>query len=206
MNFSTIASNMFFLFGDIETGGLDERLKNGKLGMEYYPIFEMAFILTDSQLNQIGEPLRLVIHQDEEAIARSSEWALKAHTKSGLLDEVRASTLSLAQAEQRVIEHLKALAILKYNRDTREGAIFAGNSLKLDRNYFMAQTPTLHDYLHYRQLDVSAFALGARAWNPALAEKAVSGKNFSHKALQDIEECIEEARVFKAAFNAFSQS
>jgi oligoribonuclease len=186
-----------FLFGDIETGGLNGRLDNGVLGMEYYPILELAFILTDKDLNQIGEPLRVVVHHGDEAIATCSEWALDTHTSSRLIDEVRSSTVSLEQAELMVIDWLKGLGVTKYDGKTKQGIVFAGNSIMFDRSYIMCQMPMLHDFMHYRQLDVSAIALAARAWNPELERKAVSVKLYAHEALADIRESIEELRVYK---------
>ncbi|MCU8000176.1 oligoribonuclease [Shewanella sp. SM95] len=189
--------NQFFLFGDLETGGLNGRLDNGMLGMEYYPIFEAAFIVTDSELNQVGEALHIVIHQDDESIARSHEWALDVHTKSGLLDAVRASSVSLAQAEQMVIEHLKALGIPKHDRKAKTGVVFAGNSIMFDRSFIMCQMPELHEYMHYRQLDISALGLAARAWAPEVERKAVEAKQYQHEALADIRESIAELKYYR---------
>lgn len=186
---------MHLLFLDYETGGLNGRLDNGKLGMDYYPIFEVALIVTDTQLNAIGEPLRLVVHQDEQAIELSSEWALDTHQKSGLLDEVRDSTLTLVQAEQVVIEHLKSLGIEKYDRKAKIGAILAGSSVTFDRTYMICQMPELAEYLHYRQLDVSAFNLAVRMFKPEI-ESFVT-KKYLHKALDDIQETIDELKVYK---------
>jgi len=186
-----------FLFGDIETGGLNGRLDNGALGMEYYPILELAFILTDKDLNQIGLPLRVVVHHSDEVIATCSEWALDTHTASGLIDCVRASTLSLADAEQIVIKWLKGHSVTKYDGKTKQGVVFAGNSIMFDRSYIMCQMPTLHEYMHYRQLDVSAIALAARAFNPELERKAISCKLYAHEALADIRESIEELRTYQ---------
>jgi oligoribonuclease len=190
-------NSSYFIFGDIETGGLNGRLDNGVLGMEYYPILELAFILTDKDLNQVGDPLRLVVHQDDESIDRCHAWALDTHTKSGLLDEVRASTLSLVDAEQMVIDWLNVLGVAKYDGKTKQGVVFAGNSIMFDRSYIMCQMPMLHAFMHYRQLDISAIALAARAWNPELELKAVSAKLYAHEALADIRESIEELRVYK---------
>lgn len=196
----------FFLFGDLETGGLNGRLDNGHLGMEYYPIFELAFIVTDSELNQVGEALHIVVHQDEDVIARSHEWALDVHTKSGLLDAVRASSVSLVQAEQMVIEHLKALGIPKYDRKTKTGVVFAGNSIMFDRSYIMCQMPELHEYMHYRQLDISAIAMAARAWAPDVERNAVEAKQYQHEALADIRESIAELNSYRAQLFWFETS
>lgn len=183
------------LFLDYETGGLNGQLENGQLGMNYYPIFEVALIVTDSQLNVVGEPLRLVIHQDEKMISRSSEWALNAHTKSGLLDEVRASSLTLHDAEKTVIAHLKSLGIEKYDRKAKTGAILAGSSVTFDRTYMMCQMPELTEYLHYRQLDVSGLNLAVRMFKPEV--ESFVKKQYLHKALEDILETIDELKVYK---------
>lgn len=190
----------YFLFGDLETGGLNGRLPNGRLGMEFYPIFEMAFIVTDQNLNQIGEPLRMAVHYSDDDIAKAHEWAIKTHTETGLLAEVKASVITLHQAEQRVIEHLKSLGINAYDRETKTGAVFAGNSIMFDRSYIMCQMPQLHEYLHYRQLDISALALFARAFSPKLQEEIVSNKTYQHEALADIQESIAELKAYRHAF------
>ncbi|UCX03559.1 oligoribonuclease [Shewanella glacialimarina] len=196
----------YFIFGDIETGGLNGRLDNGELGMEYYPILELAFILTDKDLNQIGEPLRVVVHHSDEVIATCNEWALDTHTASGLIDDVRASTVSLEQAELMVIDWLKGCGVTKYDFKSKQGVVFAGNSIMFDRSYIMCQMPILHEYMHYRQLDVSAIALAARAFNPELERKATSAKLYKHEALADIRESIEELRVYKQVLGGDSQS
>lgn len=183
------------LWLDYETGGLNGRLENGEWGMEYYPILEVACIVTDGELNQLGEPLRLVIHHDEESLNKCHEWAIKTHTATGLLEEVRASTLTLKEAEQAIIEHLKSLGIGKYDRKTREGAILAGSSIMFDRTYMMAQMPELDDYLHYRQLDVSAINLTARFFRPDVVD-AVK-KEYQHEALADIWETINEFKMYR---------
>ncbi|HIF9333366.1 TPA: oligoribonuclease [Photobacterium damselae] len=188
-----MASHLLFL--DFETGGLNGRLDNGKLGMDYYPIFEVALIITDNQLNVVGEPLRLVIHQDENMISRSSEWALNAHTNSGLLDEVRRSEISLHDAEQLIIESLKSVGIGKYDRKLKTGAILAGSSVTFDRTYMICQMPELTEYLHYRQLDVSAINLAVRLFKPDV--ESYVHKKYLHKALDDIQETIDELKVYK---------
>lgn len=179
---------------DLETGGLNGRLDNGKLGMEYYPILEVAMIVTDSELNQVGGPLHIVIHQTEERIAECSEWAIDTHTKSGLLDQVRESTITLKQAESMIMEHLKSIGVEKYDRKAKTGALLAGNSIMFDRSYIMCQMPILNDYLHYRQLDVSVFNLAVRMLQPEIEERVV--KEYKHEALADIRESIEEYAVY----------
>lgn len=197
MTFTNTSKDAFFAFGDIETGGLNGRLDNGQMGMSFYPIFEIAFIVTDAELNPIGEPLHLVIHQDEEAISKSHPWALDFHTESGLIKEVRQSTLTLEQAEEKIISHFASLGIAKFDRNSRTGIIFAGNSIMFDRTYFMAQMPKLHEYMHYRQLDVSSLAVLCKAWKPEISEKVGAIKSNAHLALPDIIDCIAELKVYR---------
>lgn len=186
------------LFGDLETGGLNERQPDGTLGAESLPIFELAFILTDAELKEIKEPLRLVIHQPEEEIAKCDQWAIDTHTKSGLLDEVRASTLTLADAEQQIIDWLKANGISEFKGRGSNGVWLGGNSIMLDRSFILAQMPKLHAFMHYRQFDVSMLAMAARLWAPEVEKAAVGGKQYRHEALADIRETIQELKVYAA--------
>ena len=187
------------LFNDIETGGLNGRLDNGKLGIEHYPIFELAFITTNKSLQEIGEPLELAVYQDEDSIAKSHKWALEQHTESGVIERSRQSKVTLKEAEQLILEHLRSLGLEKYNSKTKKGIIFAGSSCMFDRSYIMAQMKELHEFMHYRQLDVSALAIASRLWKPKLEKKAVGAKEYKHEALADIRETIEELKTYKSA-------
>ena len=185
---------------DLETGGLNGRLPNQELGMEYYPIFEIAVILTDENLVEIGDPLCIAIHQPEEEISKCSEWALKTHSESGLLDRVRLSSLNLTQAQNIILDHLEWFGVSAYDREAKTGGILCGSSIMFDRTYLMAQMPELHEYLHYRQLDVSAINLAMRMFNSELAKAGTEFKKYSHEALADIRESIEVLRVYKELF------
>ncbi len=181
---------------DLETGGLDGMQSNGIVGCIQYPILEIALIVTDSDLNLRDEAgIRVVIHHSETVLANMDSWALEHHQKSGLLDEVRASTIDIAQAEQMVIEYLKQNGATAYNRKTKSGTLMAGNSIKFDRNYLNCQMPELDSFFHYRQIDISSVALLCRLWKPEI-EREVK-KNYHHLALQDIKESIEEARLYR---------
>ena len=185
---------------DLETGGLNGRLECGKIGADYYPILEIAVIVTDTQLNELGEPLVLKIGQTPESLSTCSEWALNTHRDSGLINAVLASELTLEKAEQVVIGYLKHLGIRTYDRKNKTGGMLAGNGISFDRSYMMCQLPALLDYLHYRQLDVSSFALAARMWKPGIEAEAVAAKEFRHEALADIRESIAEFRFYKKHF------
>lgn len=187
--------NSHLLFLDYETGGLNGRTESGALGCEHYPLLEVAAIITDSQLNEVGEPIRIAIYQDEIDLAAMSEWAIKVHTKSGLLNEVRNSKTTLQMAEELLLDKLQEYGINKYSRDTGKGAILAGSSINFDRSYMMAQMPALNDYLHYRQVDVSSINILVRIFKPEVSKLVV--KEYKHEALSDIRETIEELKIYQ---------
>ena len=191
--------NAFFVWADLETGGLNGRQKDGRLGCETLPILEVAVIVTDTDLNEIGEPLRVVINHNQQDLAKMSEWATNTHRESGLLSEVENSPHTLVDAESIILEHLETIGVQAYNREARTGGIMAGNSIHFDRSYIMAQMPRLHDYLHYRMLDVSGIAMAARYFAPDLAGKATEFKQYRHEALADIWESVQELKVYRDA-------
>lgn len=186
----------YFIWTDLETGGLAGKLDNGQLGCSYYPILEVAMIITDDQLNEIGLPLHLYIHHEEDVIKLCHEWAIETHTNTGLLDKCRAYGLDQASAEQAILDYLKSNGIEAYDRKARTGGIMAGNSIVLDRMFIAAQLPKLDAYMHYRQMDASGLALAARYWAPQVADEALANKRYTHEALADIRECIAEAKVY----------
>lgn len=185
------------VFLDFETGGLNYRLENGKLGCEYYPILEVAIIVTDSELMQIGEPLVIAIFQNNDEIEKCHEWALKKHEETGLLQRVTESGVTLDQAEDQIIKYLGGLGVGKYDRKTKCGGILAGSSIHFDRSFMFAQMGNLNKYLHYRQLDVSALAMAARMFNPKAEKIAIQHKEMKHEALSDIRETIAELKFYK---------
>lgn len=189
------------IFCDLETGGLNGRLLNGALGCDYCPIFEIAVIVTDTDLNEIAT-FSYFINHDDETINRSDEYALNMHEKSGLLNKVRMSpdkemNSSLLEIEAVLLEDLQKAGVEKYNRKEKTGGIFCGSSVMFDRSFLMAQMPALHDYFHYRQIDVSSVALLSKFWQPEVEKLAVSQKKYKHEALADIRETINELRCYR---------
>lgn len=192
-------NNLIFL--DLETGGLAGLLENGQMGCQYYPIFQVALIITDLQLREIAPPLDLYIHQTEEMIARSHEWAIEQHTKSGVLQKSRKYGIALADAELQILDYLKECGIEAYDRKAKTGAAMAGNSIVLDRMFVAAQMPKLEAYIHYRQVDISSVQMLGRAMGVDLMEGIV--KTYQHDAIEDIRECVREARHYcKQLFKA----
>ncbi len=182
---------------DMETGGLNGLLENGELGCQYYPIFEIAIKVTNRELVELCEPLRLVIYQSEDMIGRSSSWALEKHKESGLLKEVRENGIELDTAERLILEHLALNGIGAYDKRSGTGGTLAGNGIFFDRSFILAQMPKINAYLYYRQFDVSAINLGARMWNHDLYEETRLAKEYRHEAMTDINESIDEAHVYK---------
>ncbi|MEH6575779.1 MAG: oligoribonuclease [Amphritea sp.] len=184
---------------DTETGGLTGPASHfdgpRRMGQQYYPLFEIAVIVTDLELNQIGQPLRLVIFQPERMIERCDEYAANMHINSGLMKEVRESGISLQNAEHRILYHLESLGVQPYDRKAKTGAVMAGNSIAFDRAFVDCQMPALGALLHYRLFDVSALALAFRFWNPSIANEVQ--KEYKHTALDDICESISEAKTYR---------
>ncbi len=154
-------------------------------------IIEIATIITDAHLNVLEEGPVLAIHQSEAVLAGMDEWNTRTHGDSGLLERVRASTLSELDAEAVTLEFIE-----KY---VPSGASpICGNSICQDRRFLARLMPKLEAYFHYRNLDVSTLKELARRWAPQVA--AGLKKNGSHQALDDIRESINELRYYRKHF------
>lgn len=168
---------------DCEMTGL--RLESDKL-------IEIAALVTDGDLNILGDGVDVVIHADDEALASMPDVVTKMHADSGLTEEVRASTVTLAEAEKLVLDYIR-------KHVTTPGAVpLAGNSIATDRGFIARDMPELDAYLHYRMVDVSSIKELARRWFP----KVYFGqpdKGLAHRALADIRESIRELRYYRAA-------
>jgi oligoribonuclease len=152
-------------------------------------IIEIATVVTDAQLNLLAVGPVLAIRTAEEKLAGMDEWNTRQHGASGLTARVRASTVTLAEAEQQTLEFLKAWV---------PGGIspMCGNSICQDRRFLARQMPALERYFHYRNLDVSTVKELARRWAPQLA--AGFTKQASHLALADIHDSIRELAWYRA--------
>ena len=154
-------------------------------------ILEIATIVTDDELETVAEGPDLVVHQPPEALDGMAEVVRRMHTKSGLVDEVRASSLTLAEAGARTLEFITSHV-------AEPGTVpLCGNSIGTDRRFLAAYLPDIEAYLHYRSIDVSTLKELARRWNPEVAA-AAPDKAGGHRALDDIRESIEELRYYRA--------
>lgn len=163
---------------DLEMTGLDDKTCT---------IIQMATIVTDGALNELA-CLELVVWQPESALETMSPFVRRMHTDNGLLERVRKSDVSMAEAEQKTLE------LLTSHVGYRKG-VLAGNSIWQDRRFLLRHMPHLEAYLHYRQIDVSTIKVLAKQWYGPKGEPPV--KPSSHTALEDIRASIEELKFYK---------
>ena len=151
-----------------------------------------AVLVTDGHLNVQDDGLDLLIPPSPEALDAMGDFVRKMHTDSGLLDELARATLTIAQAEQQVIDYIKQYVPLPRK------APLAGNSIGTDRSFLARDMPLLEGHLHYRNVDVSTLKELARRWRSEL----VTGfkKAQKHTALADVHESIDELAYYRAQF------
>jgi len=154
-------------------------------------IIEVAVVVTDPELNIIAEGPVFAIHQSDETLDKMDNWNKGTHGKSGLIDRVKASTVSEAQAEQELIAFLK-----QYVPSNKSP--MCGNSICQDRRFMARGMPKLEAFFHYRNLDVSTLKELCRRWKPEVATGFK--KHQKHTALADITESIEELRYYREHF------
>src|SRR3954463_9682589 len=166
---------------DCEMTGLD--LSRDKL-------IEVAVLVTDSELHVLDPGLDLIISADDADLDGMTEVVAEMHAKSGLTDEVRASTLTLAEAEQQLLAYVK-----RFVPEPRTAPL-CGNSIGTDRGFLARDMPELDDHLHYRMVDVSSVKELARRWFPRVYF-AQPPKGLAHRALADIIESIRELAYYR---------
>lgn len=155
-------------------------------------ILEIASVVTDNNLNIIEQGPSLVINHDESILQLMNEWVLNQHTKSGLIDKVLSSKVTLLHAEQVTIDFL--------NKYCEAGASpLCGNSVCLDRYFMRLHMPRIIEFLHYRIIDVTSFKEAILRWYPTHEKKQYVKKD-NHRALDDILESIDELRYYREHF------
>lgn len=166
---------------DLEMTGLD---------VSRHVIVEVAVLVTDQQLEPLDDGLDVVAHPPPAALAEMDDFVRTMHTKSGLLQEIEASTVSLAEAGQQ------ALAYVAQHVPQAGTAPLCGNSIGVDRRFLDRQLPELDTYVHYRSIDVSSLKELCRRWYPEVYKKR-PGKREAHRALDDVRESIAELRYYR---------
>lgn len=151
-------------------------------------IIEIATLVTDANLVTLAEGPVLAIHQSDEILAGMDEWNTNQHGKSGLVDRVRASRHSEAEAERETIAFLSEWV-------PKGASPMCGNSICQDRRFLARCMPELEAYFHYRNLDVSSLKELARRWAPAVASGFT--KESSHLAMDDIKDSIAELTYYR---------
>lgn len=153
-------------------------------------LIEIAALVTDSDLNVLGPGVDLVIHTDDATLDGMPDVVREMHARSGLTEEVRASTLTLAEAERQVLDYVK-----QYVPDIRTAPL-CGNSIATDRGFIARDMHELDNHLHYRMIDVSSIKELCRRWYPRIYY-AQPDKGLAHRALADIQESIRELRYYR---------
>jgi len=166
---------------DLEMTGLDHTAD---------VIVEIATLVTDDELNIVAEGPDLVVHATEEQLAGMNPVVVDMHTKSGLLDQIRASTTTLEEAGAAT------LAFIKEHVPNARQVPLCGNSIGMDRRFLAAYLPEIEEYLHYRSIDVSTVKELGRRWYPE--DYSGLGKGSSaHRAMDDIKESVEELKYWR---------
>jgi oligoribonuclease len=155
-------------------------------------LIEVAALVTDSDLNVLGDGVDLVIHAEDALLDGMVKVVRDMHGKSGLTDEVRKSTVTVAEAEDRVLEY-----VTRYVPEPRTAPL-CGNSIATDRGFIIRDMPRLDAHLHYRMIDVSSVKELCRRWYPRVYFGQPE-KGLAHRALADIRESIRELRYYREA-------
>ncbi|OFU54963.1 oligoribonuclease [Corynebacterium sp. HMSC11D10] len=166
---------------DLEMTGLDP---------SRHVIVEVAALVTDAELNIIDDGVDLVVHATDAELAEMDDFVTEMHSSNGLLDDIKASTVSIEEAEDAVLE------LVAKHCDPAHPAPLAGNSIATDRAFIRAQMPRLDDALHYRMIDVSTVKELSRRWFPK-AYYNQPEKGMAHRALADIVESIRELDYYR---------
>jgi len=167
---------------DLEMTGLDPAR---------HAIVEIATLVTDDHLEVVAEGPDVVVHQPPEVLAGMDDVVRSMHTKSGLLAEIEASTVSLAEAGAATLEFIR-------KHVPEPGTVpLCGNSIGVDRRFLAAHLPEVENHLHYRSIDVSTVKELCRRWYPE-AFAAAPEKAGGHRALDDIRESVAELRYYRS--------
>jgi len=169
------------------------------LSLETDALVEIAVLVTDSELNIMGEGIDLVIHATEGQLEGMNDFVRNMHTASGLINEIP-SGINMEDAEKQILDYLNSVGVIAGKSP------LAGNSVSVDRNFIARDMKALADFLHYRTIDVSTIKELSRRWYPK-AYFAAPAKTGNHRALGDIRDSIEELKYYRdSIFTKFEKS
>ncbi|SDL35636.1 oligoribonuclease [Tessaracoccus oleiagri] len=174
--------NDYLVWIDCEMTGLD---------LEADGLLEVAALVTDGELNVLGDGVDIVIKPTNDQLSNMGDFVTEMHTKSGLL-ELLDDGVAVEEAERQVLEYVRQYV------PTARKVPLAGNSIGTDRAFLAKFMPELEQWLHYRVVDVSSIKELAKRWYPRVHYKAPA-KGGNHRALADIQESIEELRYYREA-------
>ena len=163
---------------DLEMTGLDP---------DENTIIEIATIVTESDLSIVAEGPSFAIDVGKEELAKMDNWNVKHHTENGLLDRIQSDGGSMEYAERQTLEFLK-------EHCSPGQSPLCGNTIGQDRRFLRRYMPELHDFFHYRSVDVTSIKILARSWYPEVGKWR---KNSGHRALDDIRGSIEELSYYR---------
>ena len=166
---------------DLEMTGLDPDTDN---------IIEIATAITDKELKVLAEGPVVAIHAEESKLEAMDEWNTKQHAKSGLIERVRESKYTIADAERMTIEFLQEYV-------PANTSPMCGNSICQDRRFLYRWMPELEQYFLYRNLDVSTVKELVKRWTTGRDQFV---KNSSHLAMDDVHDSIEELQHYRAKY------
>ena len=177
-------------------GGMSEKLvwidcEMTGLDLAKDALIEVAVLVTDGDLNVLGDGVDVRIKPSEEQLANMDDFVREMHTKSGLLDEL-ADGLTMAEATEIALDYIKEYVPIQRK------APLAGNTIGTDRAFLARDMPELEGWVHYRNVDVSSLKELSRRWYPRIHYQAPN-KSGNHRALADIQESIEELRYYREA-------
>ena len=155
-----------------------------------HTIVEIATLVTDDDLNIVAEGPDLVVFQPESVLAGMDKVVVDMHTRSGLLNAIRSSTVSLDDAGAATLDFIKQWA------PTQRTVPLCGNSIGTDRRFLAAYLPEIENWLHYRSVDVSSIKELVRRWYPSVRADLVK-KPGAHRALDDIRQSVIELRLYR---------
>jgi len=161
------------------------------LSLEKDVLVEIAVLVTDSELNVIGEGIDLVIKATPEQLAGMNEFVTQMHTTSGLITAIPEG-ITVSAAEDAILAYLESAGTVAGKSP------LAGNSVSVDRNFIARDMSRLNEYLHYRTIDVSSIKELARRWYPKIYF-AAPAKTGNHRALGDIQDSIEELKYYRSS-------
>jgi oligoribonuclease len=167
---------------DLEMTGLDE---------SRHVIVEIATLVTDDDLNIIAEGPNLVIHQPDEVMAQMDDFVTNMHTVSGLLEKIKSSTISEAEAMQQTLDFIK-----EHSPEPNKIPL-CGNSIRTDRTFLAKYMPEIENWLHYRCVDVSTIKELVKRWNPGLEHARPKSEGITHRAMDDIRDSVAELKFYR---------